>query len=305
MLIAGCALFVWHAVALSRLFPRLGGEGWKGWVPVLNEAEILTRGGVPGWAVVFFFIPLVQFYGLYLKVVAVHRLNVRFRHGKGLTVLGILLPPLWATLLARAGDDPMPEAAEKPRVDAVRALPDPGRSTKARDASGYAIPIPAPLEAALIDDVPIEREPAPAEPFPDPAVPEEAPALLTAAPVAEAPPTAAPTPPTPAAASPSWQLMLDDGTALVLTSSQVVLGRRPASGQPEQLLSVPDTTRTLSKTHARLEYDGSSWYLTDLNSTNGSRVASASGWTTLTPGIRVPLAGPFQLGDVGAQVIVG
>ncbi len=284
--VAGCALDVWYAVALSRLFPRLGGEGWKGWVPVLNEAEILVRGGVPGWSVVFYFIPLVQFYGLYLKIVAVHRLNVRFRHGGGLTALGILLPPLWATVLARA-DDPMPEVGEKPRIDAVRALPDPGRSTTARDASGYAIPIPAPLEPAIIDEVPIEREPLPA-------------------PVADAPAaTAVEEPQAAAPASPSWQIVLDDGTVLVLTASQVVLGRRPASGQPEQLLSIPDTTRTLSKTHARLEYDGSSWHLTDLNSTNGSRVASADGWTALTPGIRVPLAGPFQLGDVGARIVVG
>ena len=69
-LLVGLAVYVWYALALSRLFPRIDGEGWKGWVPVLNEAEILARGGVPAWSVVFYFIPLVQLYGIYLKVVA-------------------------------------------------------------------------------------------------------------------------------------------------------------------------------------------------------------------------------------------
>lgn len=301
-LVAGCALFVWYAIALSRLFPRLGGEGWKGWVPVLNEAEILVRGGVPGWSVVFYFVPLVQFYGLYLKIVAVHRLNVRFRHGSGFTALGILLPPLWATLLARA-DDPMPEVGEKPRIDAIRALPDPGKSTTPRDASGYAIPIPAPL--GLIDEVPIERESPSAESTSAPAPgPDPAPTSIPPAPGRDAPQAVTAGPPSAAVpALPSWQIVLDDGTALALTASRVLLGRRPASNQEEQLLAVPDTTRTLSKTHALLEYDGRTWHLTDLNSTNGSRVAAADGWTALTPGIRVPIDGPFQLGDVGARIV--
>lgn len=259
VLLSAAALFVWYALALSRLFPRLGGEGWKGWVPVLNEAEILIRGSVPGWSVVFFFIPLVQFYGLYLKIVAVHRINVRFRHGVGFTTLGILVPPLWATLLARA-DEPVPEEARQ-RNATVRTLVDPRRAEPARDASGYAIPIPASLEPTLIDEVPIDR-----------------------------------------ASTSAWQIALDDGTRLVLTAPRVVLGRSPAGDPDEQLLSVPDASRTLSKTHARLEHDGAAWHLSDLNSTNGSRIAVAGGWSDVTPGILVPLSGPFQLGDVGLRI---
>ena len=107
-LLVGLAVYVWYALALSRLFPRIDGEGWKGWVPVLNEAEILARGGVPAWSVVFYFIPLVQLYGIYLKVVATHRINRRFGRGAGMTVLAILLPPVWATILAW-GPAPYPE----------------------------------------------------------------------------------------------------------------------------------------------------------------------------------------------------
>jgi hypothetical protein len=118
-IVIGLAIYVWYAIALSRLFPRLGGEAWKGWVPVLNEAEILSRGGKPAWAVVLYFIPIVQLYGLYLKALATHRINQQFGRGTGSTVLAILLPPVWATLLA-AGPAPYPEG------DRLAALQPPG-----------------------------------------------------------------------------------------------------------------------------------------------------------------------------------
>ena len=138
-LLIGIAVYVWYALALSRLFPRIGGEGWKGWVPVLNESEILARGGVPAWSVVFYFIPIVQLYGLYLKVVATHRINVRFGRGAGMTVLAILLPPVWATVLAW-GAAPYPEGdrlaalgyRQLPAVPVARACASRRRKTSCR-----------------------------------------------------------------------------------------------------------------------------------------------------------------------------
>lgn len=151
--VVGIGIYVWYALALSRLFPRIDGEGWKGWVPILNEAEILARGGVPAWSVVFYFIPLVQFYGLYLKVVATHRINKRFGRGAGMTVLAILLPPVWATVLAW-GAPPYPEGD---RLDALqpgpRRTPQPS-AAPARDASGYTIPSLAPHAPGAPADAP-------------------------------------------------------------------------------------------------------------------------------------------------------
>lgn len=163
----GIAIYVWYAYALSRLFPRIDGEGWKGWVPVLNEAEILARGGVPAWSVVFYFIPIVQLYGLYLKVVATHRINQRFGRGAGMTVLAILLPPVWATVLAW-GAPPYPEGE---RLAALQ--PGPRRSSQpavapARDASGYTIPSLAPHSQST------STSDAPALIFPDYAAPPRA-----------------------------------------------------------------------------------------------------------------------------------
>ena len=189
----GIAIYVWYAYALSRLFPRIDGEGWKGWVPILNEAEILARGGVPAWSVVFYFIPLVQLYGIYLKVVATHRINQRFGRGAGMTVLAILLPPVWATVLAW-GAPPYPEGE---RLAALQ--PGPRRSSSpatapARDASGYTIPSLAPHTQAQA------QSDAPALIFPDYAAPPKATApseSATSASAVAAPPSAWGAPPQP------------------------------------------------------------------------------------------------------------
>ncbi|GAA4480782.1 DUF5684 domain-containing protein [Microbacterium panaciterrae] len=295
--VLGVALWVWYAIALSRLFPRLGGEGWKGWVPILNEAEIFARGGVPAWGVVFFFIPVLQLYGLFLKIVATHRIGVRFRHGAGFTVLAILIPPLWATLLA-VGPDPAPEApagsaSTGPHTGGIRTRVVSPRAVLARDASGYAIPSSAVPEPALIDAVPVESTAAPA-PVP------QAPAPAAPAPI----PIPAPAAPAPAAAE-RWLLVLDDGMRIPLTGTGIVLGRAPVGGGTDQLVRVPDATRTLSKTHARLDRDGAGWLLTDLNSTNGVRLfARDGGETVLAAGVAAVVHGRILLGDVGMLIIL-
>src|SRR5690554_7942400 len=98
--IALVGFYLWYGWALSRLFKRLGIEGWRGWVPVLNEMTIFERGGVPAWNVVFYFLPFVNLYALYLKFVAASRIGTHFGRGQGFAVLAVLLPPVWATMLA-------------------------------------------------------------------------------------------------------------------------------------------------------------------------------------------------------------
>ena len=140
--LVGIAVYVWDALALSRLFHRLGGESWKGWVPILNTAEVYARGGVPAWSVVFLFIPIVNLYGIYLFVIATYRINVLFGRGAGSTVLAVLLRPVWATLLAWGSTSPDPERGRMQSVptlsERVGPLLEPAAAP--RDASGYAIP---------------------------------------------------------------------------------------------------------------------------------------------------------------------
>lgn len=300
----GIGLWIWYAAALSRLFPRLGVEGWKGWAPVLNEAEILSQGGKPAWGVVFFFIPVVQLYGLYLKAVAAHRINQRFRRGGGFTLLAIILPPLWATLLA-GGRDPIADrsAGSGSSAAGIRTRVTSPRAALARDASGYAIPAAAPAEAALIDVVPggsastsgeAPRGPEPGARTPSP----------QGAPAAALTPPPAPTP----TAHPSgerWALVLDDGSRLPLTAASILLGRNPVASAGAQALRIPDATRTLSKTHARLERDGSGWTLTDVNSTNGVQTFARDGSVAaLAPGVPTPVQGRILLGDVGMLIVL-
>lgn len=316
--VLGIVLWIWYAAALSKLFPRLGGEGWKGWAPILNEAEILARGGKPAWGVVFFFIPVVQLYGLYLKIVATHRINRRFRHGGGFTLLAIVLPPLWATLLA-SGRDPVADTDAGARgsgapASAIRTRVTSPRAALARDASGYAIPLAA-AESALIDAVPGGSATVPAQGVlvgSESAVAAVPARGTTPAPPAPASPTPAPAPPTPAHATPPpapsgerWALVLDDGSRLPLTAASVVLGRNPVASPGAQALLIPDATRTLSKTHARLDRDGSGWTLTDLGSTNGVRVLAHDGSAaTPAPGVPTPVQGRILLGDVGMLIVL-
>ena len=439
--VVGVLYYVWYALALSKLFTKLGAESWRGWVPILNEMEILTRGGVPGWSVVYYFIPVVNLYGLYLKITAVHRINVQLGRGAGMTVLAVVLPPVWASILGwgatsavagvndrrvaggLANADAAPHAAATGPLGAPPAPSAAPFTPAASDPSGYALPVvqqppaaaagpafsapaatplppapssgpPAPPAAApaagLIQNpwaqpgTAAASAPAPAGATPPPppaAAPVSAAAPAPAGPPAPSGPPAPPAPPAdtgfivpppsiglppvaPSAAAPSappaapaapvfvpaptpasapvvpsapvtppstpavfapdnggdddldntivvdrrpvvpWRLRTDDGFVASLTASKVVLGRNPASSEMDvQAIAIPDSTKTLSKTHARLELVDGSWTLTDLHSTNGVIVIAADGSETLIDVDQtVPLQSRFLLGKVGMAV---
>jgi hypothetical protein len=101
-----------------------------------------------------------------------------------------------------------------------------------------------------------------------------------------------------------WHLVIEGGPALRLVGSRVVLGRRPAgAGGDAQELAIPDSTRTLSKVHARLELAAGVWTITDLHATNGVIVIEADGTEQLLdPGASAPLHGRFVLGKVAMRV---
>lgn len=101
-----------------------------------------------------------------------------------------------------------------------------------------------------------------------------------------------------------WRLEVDGDAIFPLTSETVVLGRKPATGEPGvQDLAVPDSTRTLSKVHARLERRDGQWILTDLDSTNGVVIVNAEGGEDLLEsGASAPITGRFILGKVGMSL---
>lgn len=95
----GLGLLVWYLWAMARLFPKLGLNSWEGWIPVWNQWRLIDRAGLPGWVVLLGFVGL-GVVPLVFLIIAMHRVNAEAGLGAGYTVLGVFIPPLWATLLA-------------------------------------------------------------------------------------------------------------------------------------------------------------------------------------------------------------
>ncbi|MBL3687847.1 FHA domain-containing protein [Leucobacter zeae] len=103
--LVGLAVYVWYLWTLSRLFPLLGLPGNWGWIPVWNQWQLLQRGGMPGWMVLLGFVPGLAIVVLVVSIIAIHRINGEFGKSAGFTVLGAVLPPVWAMLLKNHIDD--------------------------------------------------------------------------------------------------------------------------------------------------------------------------------------------------------
>jgi len=73
-----------------------------------------------------------------------------------------------------------------------------------------------------------------------------------------------------------WVIEMPDGEMLAI-EHDTILGRRPEAIDGARTVAIPDPTRTLSKTHARLRYDGENWTVEDLESTNGVFLVHADG----------------------------
>ncbi len=102
-----------------------------------------------------------------------------------------------------------------------------------------------------------------------------------------------------------WNLSLDDGRVFVVRAPSVVVGRRPTASVPGmQALAVADSTRTLSRTHARLDLVEGVWRVTDLGSTNGVVVTGTDGKETrVAPGCPTPVYRYVAFGSVEARLV--
>ncbi|TLF25020.1 FHA domain-containing protein, partial [Microbacterium sp. 5K110] len=103
-----------------------------------------------------------------------------------------------------------------------------------------------------------------------------------------------------------WALVPPAGAPVDLTSDVVILGRRPAPDAAHpgaQLVAIVDDTRTVSKTHARLQLRGETWYVTDLDSTNGVLFATLMGTEVeAPPGEEIEAGERFFLGDAEVRL---
>lgn len=136
-LLAALLIYVWTAIALGAVFRKSGEPAWKGWVPFLNIVVLLRLGGLSGWLVLLFIIPIAGWIAL---LVAVHRINLSFGFGGGMTVLAFLLFPVWASIV---GFGPERWVGRE-----VAEHPGPVRSTMTAVAQTPAAQPPASLAAA-------------------------------------------------------------------------------------------------------------------------------------------------------------
>ena len=298
-LIVAAAWHVWYAMGLSRVFAQHDTDPWRAWVPFMNEAEVLRLGRVDPVKVALFLVPVVNLYALVLKGVAARRLDSAAGRGAGSTVLAVLLPPVWAMIAAQSRAaapaaavadrevTPAPGVAFPAPPVPMGLAPTPPASPAAGAVIGAPVPVsalaaPAPAALATAPGLAAAPSPAPVSavaPAPAPAVPvtprpeslHEEPAPLTRR-ARRDDATAIVRPPA------AWELLLPSGEAIVVTARTIVLGRNPNPAEPGvQYVAVADEGRTVSKHHARLEWDGQSWTITDLGSTNGVAVVDAAG----------------------------
>lgn len=116
-------------------------------------------------------------------------------------------------------------------------------------------------------------------------------------------------PSAPASPTPRVIIFFEDGSkqSLVIPST-LILGRRPVEQQPEDaVLAVPDHTGTVSRSHARLEITKDQLWITDLGSTNGTKVINEDGEETeLKAWQRFPIHARNRifLGDMGCSIIM-
>ncbi|WP_062389183.1 FHA domain-containing protein [Demequina iriomotensis] len=186
-------------------------------------------------------------------------------------------------------------------------------------------PVPAPPTAPAPDVEPgFEPDPEPTlspEPAAEPSAPA-APIILPPPPVAAAP--AEPVAHEPVAPAPhtaddhpddrtqvsarqreAWELVTSEGGVYGFDAEAVLVGR--SGGLPPidgtRRLDLVDSTRTVSKTHARLELTRGTWWVEDLGSTNGTYLVDATGHETQVPdGVPTPVTGRLILGDVEVDI---
>lgn len=221
-------------------------------------------------------------------------LNRGFERGGGFVVLGVLLLPVWASVigwgsaqwhgLPRTGLPPTPFAGDAQSATAAASVPS--------DTTAFAPPSTTPFPAAA----PV----APWSPPPLAPAPSAAPAAASAATEIEEHTVLA------AHRRPSAALRLSNGQTVPLTADLVVLGRNPTppvQAPGAQPVPVDDATRTVSKTHALLRREADGWSITDLSSTNG--VIVGDGDAEIAVGTPVPVSGRFLLGDAELFLDVG
>ncbi|MDO5052850.1 MAG: DUF5684 domain-containing protein, partial [Pseudoclavibacter sp.] len=88
------AIYIVTSIFLSKMFKKMGIEGWMAWVPILNFWKLFEAGGQAGWWC------LVPFANIYFGILAYMNVSKAFGKDAMYAILGFLLFPVWTILLA-------------------------------------------------------------------------------------------------------------------------------------------------------------------------------------------------------------
>lgn len=331
-LVAGAlfvVLYVWTAMALAKLFAKLGEASASAWVPVVNIGTLLRMGEVNPATVIFLAVPVVQVIGIVFLVTAINTINRSFGLGTGMTVLGFFSLPIWASVLGFGSRVPIGGVGGIRSANDRVAFGTPA-GTPAETPAETSGPRWAPYVAPEAPEAPLASE-APAAPVAHPV--ELAVAAAPAASQWQPPTLIAPAvrrvpvspPPIATHSEPaanddpttsdidktvvgrrqrkqSWHLSAEGSTPIKLVGASALIGRNPAASGDyplAQLVTLADPDKTVSKTHAHLSLVDGEWSIVDLNSTNGVYLMSASGdETEIAVGIGFQATESFRLGDL-------
>jgi hypothetical protein len=192
----------------------------------------------------------------------------------------------------------------KPKTRPLVQDPRPSDTTVIDPLPGPAVagPLRDPVAAAPVPAEPVPTEPVPAEPVPAEPVPAE-PVPAEPVPAEWVPTEWVPTEPAPEdVAAVAFTLRMSTGERIVVSGTGLI-GRRPIA-QPgerfDQLVSVADTGRSVSKTHLECGIQGGELWIGDRYSANGTCIVDASGAVRrCEPGrrYRVPRGARVEIGD--------
>ncbi len=85
--------YIFGCYCFQKIFQRLGmADAWLAWVPIANTWMILKAGNQSGWWVIALFIPLINFVGLIILVIAL--VNVFKKLGKSPWLILLFIVPL-------------------------------------------------------------------------------------------------------------------------------------------------------------------------------------------------------------------
>ena len=100
-LILWLALTVLYLVAGWKMFEKAGQAGWKWIIPIYNWYILLKIVGRPGWWLILWIIPIVNFV---IWIIVMVDLSKSFGHGVGFAIGLIILPFIFMLIIGFGSD---------------------------------------------------------------------------------------------------------------------------------------------------------------------------------------------------------